>query len=203
MASVALICDAPAVTFDTVALVLLTLRVAPVRFVPASMTGIVAPGVPPDGDNDKRAGAGGFTVNGRPRSAPGIITVRGPNVALAAIFKVAVSSVAVRTRLLTVTPTPVTVRPAELRFVPVIFNGTLLLITPLFWEIDVRRGLVGVSPSRCALTTSSGLPVPWQFAQSSFTAPESILSCSALNDAPFCSMCVLVAAESWQAEQAA
>jgi hypothetical protein len=176
MVKLAVICDGPAVTADSVAPGLLTLRVAPLRSVPYNVTGMVAAGAPVDGVTAESTGAGLLTVKGKPRSAPTTIRIRSPGAAAAAIFNVAVICVALLTMLLMATPPPVTVSATPLRFTPVSVTGTLLLMTPLLCDIEVRRALVSVRPSRCALTTLTDFPFPWQFTHNSLTVPESISS---------------------------
>jgi hypothetical protein len=82
--------------------------VAPVRFVPVSVTErAVLPCTPDVGLIDVTVGAGGSTVNATVLEVPPVVvtlTVPGPSVALAAIAKVAVTEVEVAVMPLTVMP---------------------------------------------------------------------------------------------------
>jgi len=123
--------------------------VAPVRFVPVSVTGTVVPLTPVLGVIDVRVGAGAeTTVNVTVLLAPpGVVmeTVRAESVAVAETANVAVTLVGPTTvKPLTVTPVPETViAVAPVRFVPVRVIGTVAPCAPEVGAIEVSVGAPG------------------------------------------------------------
>ena len=124
--------------------------VAPERkFAPVRVTGTLEPCTALAGVMEVRLGAAALTVKTAAAVVPPVVvtvTLRAPNVAVAAIDSVAVICVALTTATsLTVTPVEETATVApETKFVPVRVTGTLTPCGPLVGAMEVRVGGVGI-----------------------------------------------------------